>query len=77
MLSPAAIYQYVSEATADSGFERQQRLLKSVKAYYLVYENYVKGEVGRIIPANVAILFLWNILFFVAAHYVFVKRSLR
>ena len=31
----------------------------------------------RVSLINLAILFLWNILFFVAAHYVFVKRSLR
>jgi hypothetical protein len=129
MVSPAAIYQYVAEAIADSGFERQQRFLKSAKDYYPIYENYVRGKVGKIIPdcpwsfaANryidgknfmitsprpelyrgdmsdfpyfterqwsiidslrvslddLAVLFLWNILFFVAAHYIFVKRSLR
>lgn len=50
MVSPAAIYQYVSEAVADSGFERHQRFLKSAAAYYLVYENYVREKVGKVIP---------------------------
>ncbi len=126
MVSPAAIYQYVSESMADSGFERQQRFMRSLRDYYQVYENYVKEKVGRVIPyaswnfvmnyegfrgafsppsesykgdmsdfpyfseprwsindslrtvlGDLAILFLWNVLFFVAAHYVFVKRSLR
>jgi ABC-type transport system involved in multi-copper enzyme maturation permease subunit len=129
MASPAAIYQYVCEAIADSGFERQQRFLKSISDYYLVYENYVREKVGKVVPwssvlismgrevagkkfvvrtpspeaykgymsdfpyfserrwsiidslrsnlDNLFILFLWNILFFVAAHYVFLKRSLR
>jgi len=129
MVSPAAIYQYVGEAIADSGFERQQRFLKSIRDYYLIYEDYVREKVGKVIPGcnwtfgmsrniggkevyatsprpeeykndmsgfpyfaeprwsimdslrtslhNLAILFLWSILFFVAAHYVFVKRSLR
>ncbi len=129
MVSPAAIYQYTSEAIADSGFERQQRFLKSVRGYYLIYEDYVREKVGKIIPgcnwtfsfnrnvggkklyarsphpkeykgdmsdfpyfterrwsitdslriglSELAILFLWNILFFVTAHYVFAKRSLR
>jgi ABC-type transport system involved in multi-copper enzyme maturation permease subunit len=129
MASPAAIYQYISEAIADSGFERQQRFLRSIGGYYPIYENYVRGKVKKIIPScrwsfsmsrsidgkqvharsprpedykgdmsdfpyfaeprwsimdslrvtltDMAVLFLWNILFFVAAHYVFVKRSLR
>jgi ABC-type transport system involved in multi-copper enzyme maturation permease subunit len=129
MVSPAAIYQYICEAIADSGFERQQRFLKSVRDYYLVYENYVREKVGKVVPwckmgfsigwnlgdkkvvsssprperykgdmsdfphfgeprwsivdslrtslNNLTIIFLWNVLFFLAAHYVFVKRSLR
>jgi len=129
MASPAAIYQYEGEAIADSGFERQQRFLRSVRDYYLVYENYVREKVGAVVPwckmgfsigkdlgdkrvviqsprpesykgdmsdfphfsepkwsiadslraslSNLAILFLWNVLFFLAAHYIFVKRSLR
>ena len=31
----------------------------------------------RVSLINLAILLLWNILFFMAAHYIFVKRSLR
>jgi ABC-type transport system involved in multi-copper enzyme maturation permease subunit len=130
MASPAAIYQYIAEAIADSGFERQQRLLSAVKNYYPVYENYVREKVGKVSPlgrmptwrirrdidgervtfetpspqeyegdmsdfpyftepkwsvidslrlglSNLAALFLWNVLLFVAAHYVFVKRDLR
>ena len=129
MVSPAAIYQYLCEELADSGFERQQRFLKSTKDYYLVYENYVREKVGKIVPwckmtfatgkylgdkkvviqtprpkgykgdmsdfphfseprwyimdslrvslNNLAILFFWNALLFVSAHYIFVKRSLR
>jgi len=50
MLSPAAICQYVDESIADSGFERQQRFLKSAQAYYLIYEDYVRSKVGRIVP---------------------------
>jgi ABC-type transport system involved in multi-copper enzyme maturation permease subunit len=50
MASPAAIYQYVGEAIADSGFERYQRFLKSAAAYYIVYENYVREKVGKVIP---------------------------
>jgi len=129
MASPAAIYQYVGEAIADSGFERQQRFLRSAATYYPIYENYVMEKVGKVIPncswsfsmsrtvngkelyitsprpeqykgdmsdfpyfneprwsvmdslstslSNLLILFLWNILLFVIAHYIFVKRSLR
>ncbi len=129
MVSPAAIYQYLCEDIADSGFERQQRFLRSVRGYYLVYEDYVREKVGKVFPwckmglsigwnlggkrvvsqsprpeeykgdmsdfphfteprwsiadslrsslSNLAILFLWNVLFFLAAHYIFVKRSLR
>jgi ABC-type transport system involved in multi-copper enzyme maturation permease subunit len=129
LASPASIYQYVGEAVADSGFERQQQFLRSAANYYLVYEDYVREKVGKVIPnclwsfsmsstvngkslhvrsprpeqyrgdmsdfpyfseqrqsimdslsvslTNLAILFLWNVLFFVAAHYVFVRRSLR
>ncbi|MFC1713808.1 ABC transporter permease subunit [Candidatus Poribacteria bacterium] len=129
LVSPAALYQYICEAIADSGFERQQRFLRSVRDYYLVYENYVREKVGKVVPwckmglnigrdlggkrvvsqsprperykgdmsdfphfseprwsiadslrtslGNMAILFLWNVLFFLAAHYIFVKRSLR
>jgi ABC-type transport system involved in multi-copper enzyme maturation permease subunit len=129
LASPAAIYQYVGEAVADSGFERQQQFLRSAANYYLIYEDYVKEKVGKVIPncswsfsmsrtvngkslyvrsprpeqykgdmsdfpyfseqrqsimdslrvslTNLAILFFWNVLFFVAAHYVFVRRSLR
>ncbi len=129
MASPVAIYQYVGEAIADSGFERQQRFLRSAATYYLVYENYVREKVGKVIPncswsfstsrtvngkqlhvgsphpeqyggdmsdfpffsepkwsvidslraslINLFVLFLWNVVLFVAAHYVFVKRSLR
>jgi hypothetical protein len=31
----------------------------------------------RVSLNNLAILFFWNILLFVSAHYIFVKRSLR
>jgi len=51
MVSPAAIYQYTAEIIADSGFERQQRFLSSVRDYYRVYENYVREKVGKIVPA--------------------------
>jgi ABC-type transport system involved in multi-copper enzyme maturation permease subunit len=129
MVSPAAIYQYVGEAIADSGFERQQRFLRSAKSYYPTYEDYVREKVGKVVPQckwtfsmtrdvggerirvrspqaeeyrgdmsdfphfseprwsvidslrvnlnNLAVLLLWNALFFVLAHYIFVKRSLR
>lgn len=130
MASPAAIYQYIAEAIADSGFERQQRFLSAVKNHYPVYENYVREKVGKVSPlgrmptwrirrdidgervtfetpspqeyegdmsdfpyfteskwsvidslrlslSSLAVLFLWNVLLFVAAHYVFVKRDLR
>jgi ABC-type transport system involved in multi-copper enzyme maturation permease subunit len=129
MISPAAIYQFLSESMADSGFERQQGFMKNLRDYYPVYENYVREKVGKIIPwsgwsfsmtitikdkpmgamspapehykgdmsdfpyfseprwsvtdslrvslNNFAILFLWNILLFISAHYIFVKRSLR
>ena len=129
MVSPAAIYQYTSEAIADSGFERQQRFVQSVRDYYRVFEDYVRDKVGKVVPIsqwnfsasrsvggqtfeissprpeayrgdmsdfpyfserpwsvldslrisliNLTIIFLWNALFFVAAHYIFVKRSLR
>ena len=118
---------------ADSGFERQQRFLKSARNYYLVYEDYVREKIGRVIPwcdslrvrafrtsvklgsetfvvrsprpeeyegdmsdfphfsepkwsmtdslraslVNLFILFLWNALLFMAAHYVIAKRDLR
>lgn len=129
MASPAAVYQYAAEILADSGFERQQRFIKSIRAYYPVYENYVREKVGEVIPCcgwsfgtnryiggknimfsspwpvqykgdmsdfpyfseqrysvidslrlslvNLAILFLWNVLFFLSAHYAFIRRSLR
>ena len=129
LASPAATYQQVGEAIADSGFERYQRFLKSAATYYLVYENYVREKVGKVIPycswsfgmsrkvngkelyiqsphpehyngdmsdfpyfeephwsiadslrsslSNLLILFLWNIILFMTAHYIFVKRSLR
>lgn len=129
MVSPAAICQYVGESIADSGFERQQRFLRSAQAYYLIYEDYVRSKVGKIVPwcesnfstpmrfgerwvrisspmpeyyrgdmsdfphftepewsvvdslrtslSNLLILFLWNVFLFSAAHYAFMKRSLR
>ena len=129
MVSPAAIYQYAGESIADSGFERQQRFLKSAANYYLIYENYVREKVGKVIPncswsfsmsraingkelyvtspspeqykgdmsdfpyfneahwaitdslrtslSNLFILFLWNVVLFVTAHYIFARRSLK
>ena len=128
-ISPAAIYQYTAEAIADSGFERQQRFMQSIRDHYRIFEGYVRDKIGKVVPnakwnfmtnryidgknflvsspqpeeykgdmsdfpyfserpwsvldslrislINLTILFLWNILFFVAAHYIFVKQSLR
>jgi ABC-type transport system involved in multi-copper enzyme maturation permease subunit len=129
MVSPAAVYQYLGEAIADAGFERQQRFLRAAENFHPVFENYVRSKLGKLssIPPgsniseritidgkeitfhagpppykgdlsdfphfnepewsiidslrtslnNLLILFLWNAVLFVAAHYVFVKRSLR
>lgn len=50
IMSPAAIYQYTAEIIADSGFERQQRFLGSLRDYYRIYENYVRDKVGKVVP---------------------------
>jgi len=131
-VSPAAIYQYTAEAIADSGFERQQRFMQSVREHYRIFEGYVRDKVGKVVPMsrwsyggskrigghdgqvfsirspqpeeykgdmsdfpnfteqhwsvpdslrisliNLTILFLWNALFFLGAHFIFVKRSLK
>lgn len=130
IVSPAAIYHYIGEAIADSGFERQQRFLKAAQSFYPVYEDYIRRKVGKVNPMggrtnitiwrnidgkrvefratrpepyegdmsdfpyftesrwtivdslrislnNLAVLLLWNVVLFVTAHYVFVRRSLK
>lgn len=50
MISPATIYQYISEDMADAGFERQQRFLQAAEDYYYIFEDYVREKVGKISP---------------------------
>jgi len=129
MVSPTAVFQYLGEAIADAGFERQQRFLRAAESFHSVFEDYVRSKLGKLssIPpsnsisedvtidgkeitfhagppiykgdlsdfphfsepewsvidslrsslSNLFVLFLWNAILFIMAHYVFVKRGLR
>lgn len=54
IVSPAAVYQYTGEDIADAGFGRQQRFLGAAEDYYTIFENYVRGKLGKIrtMPRN-------------------------
>jgi ABC-type transport system involved in multi-copper enzyme maturation permease subunit len=51
-ISPAALYQYANESLANTGFTAQQRFLRAIKNYYIIYEDYVRAKVGEIVKTS-------------------------
>jgi hypothetical protein len=51
-ISPATLYQYANESLANTGFTAQQRFLRLVKNYYIIYEDYVRAKVGEIVKTS-------------------------
>jgi ABC-type transport system involved in multi-copper enzyme maturation permease subunit len=51
-LSPTALFQFASESLADTGFRREERFEKDVKAYSSMYDSYILQKVGRLIETS-------------------------
>jgi ABC-type transport system involved in multi-copper enzyme maturation permease subunit len=48
--SPIALFQYASESLANTGFIRDGRFLRDVKAYSEIYDQYILEKTGELIP---------------------------
>jgi ABC-type transport system involved in multi-copper enzyme maturation permease subunit len=49
-VSPIALFQYASESLANTGFIRDRRFLRDVKAYSEIYDQYILEKTGELIP---------------------------
>ena len=48
--SPIAMFEYACESLANTGFVRDQRLLRDVRAYSEIFDRYVFEKTGQLIP---------------------------
>jgi len=49
-VSPNALFQYASESLAHTGFTRDQRFRRDVKAYSEIFDRYVLDKTGQLVP---------------------------
>jgi len=52
-ISPVALFQFASEAIADSGPERQQRFLADIHNYSQGYDDYIRRKLGEVVAPSV------------------------
>ena len=51
-VSPAALFQYAAEEVANAGYVRMRRFREELHNYQKVYEDYVRGKVGKVVRSS-------------------------